>query len=604
MNGNPDVQCSFVEKIDAFRGWWKEFNDEEKEKFAREILSCCGSMLAKSLAPGMDSCMRSYACVVHRSTDPFLLLPTHAIMKILSFLDPVSLCRCSMVSKQWMYVVNENNAWKRLCTDNKLYRLSSKQAEEKHALKFLNSDGEIRAMEIRSFGTLSSMAQLDEGQVRRISCVQFDDNYIVSGSSDKMIKVFLILVIAIAPYNCKFQVWDIRTNNHLAVMTLSGHSHTMDDEKIISGSYDRTLKVWDLVSSQCFETLRGHGAAVLCLQFDQEKIVSGSADDTIRVWDLRTCTCVMTMQKAHDAAVTCLQFNDRQIVSGSLDCTIKFWDVRTGRWLNTLDWVKHEGHTGVVRCLQADSWRIVSGADDKTMKARIPLSVSTMTEDRQTFDTSEGMKLIAQGAEAKLFHAVFLGRKVIVKERFPKSYRVKELDERLRKERLRAEIRSLLRCRQVGIPVPPVYFADASKGRLVLGFVEGSVPLKDVMPTLTSTEDKLSEQLGVALALMHTTSIIHGDLTSSNILVVNPELGQASSILLIDFGLSFVSSSAEDKAVDLFILEKTFAISHPDEQWFFESALQHYVANAKEGNMVLRKLEEVRMRGRKRDMVG
>ncbi|KFD65323.1 hypothetical protein M514_22483 [Trichuris suis] len=374
-NANSDVPCSFVEKID----------------------SCCGSVLAKSLAPNMDSCGRSYACAMHRSTDPFLLLPTHAIMKILSFLDPgirpeLSLCRCSMVSKQWMYVVNENDAWKRLCTDNKLYRLSSKQAEEKHALKFLNSDGEIRAsshfvpisacmfpflVEIGSFGTLSAMAQLDEGQMRRISCVQFDDNYIVSGSSDKMIKVSAILV------------WDIRTNNHLAVMTLSGHSHTvrclqlsnlrlasgsndssikMDDEKIISGSYDRTLKVWDLVSSQCFETLRGHGAAVLCLQFDQEKIVSGSADDTIRVWDLRTCTCVMTMQKAHDAAVTCLQFNDRQIVSGSLDCTIKFWDVRTGRWLNTLDWVKHEGHTGVVRCLQADSWRIVSGADDKTMK--------------------------------------------------------------------------------------------------------------------------------------------------------------------------------------------------------------------------------------------
>ncbi|KFD50913.1 hypothetical protein M513_08226 [Trichuris suis] len=303
----------------------------------------------------------------------------------------------------------------------------------------------------------------------------------------------------------------------------------------------------------------------------------------------------MTMQKAHDAAVTCLQFNDRQIVSGSLDCTIKFWDVRTGRWLNTLDWVKHEGHTGVVRCLQADSWRIVSGADDKTMK---------MTQGGESYDTSEEMEFIAQGAEAKLFHAVFLGRKVIVKERFPKSYRVKELDDRLRKERLRAEIRSLMRCRQVGIPVPPVYFADVSKCRLVLGFVEGSVPLRDIVSTLTSSENKLSEQLGKALALMHSTSIIHGDLTSSNILIVNPELGQASNILLIDFGLSFVSSSAEDKAVDLFILEKTFAISHPDEQWFFESALQHYVANAKEGNTILRKLEEVRMRGRKRIMVG
>uniref|UniRef100_A0A5S6QYA0 F-box domain-containing protein n=1 Tax=Trichuris muris TaxID=70415 RepID=A0A5S6QYA0_TRIMR len=403
----PNGSCSFVDKINAFRGWWKEFNDEEKERFAREILSCCGSTLTKSLAVQVDSWVGSYPCAAHRSTDPFALLPAHAIVKVLSLLDPVSLCHCCLVSKRWMSVVNENNPWKSLCTDSQLYRLSSKQAEEKHAKKFVNSDGEIRWKMVlseryrlwRNWMKGRCVVRTFEGHTEGISCVQFDDNYIVSGSSDKMIKV-----------------WDIRTNNHLAVMTLSGHSHTvrsllkhpselscvfsfsvwdlsmnrswssiacratmlghastvrclqMDDEKIVSGSYDTTLKVWDLVSSQCFETLRGHAAAVLCLQFDHEKIVSGSADDTIRMWDLRTCTCVMTMQKAHDAAVTCLQFNDRQIVSGSLDCTIKFWDVRTGRWLNTLDWVKHEGHTGVVRCLQADSWRIVSGADDKTMK--------------------------------------------------------------------------------------------------------------------------------------------------------------------------------------------------------------------------------------------
>uniref|UniRef100_A0A5S6QZN1 non-specific serine/threonine protein kinase n=1 Tax=Trichuris muris TaxID=70415 RepID=A0A5S6QZN1_TRIMR len=221
-----------------------------------------------------------------------------------------------------------------------------------------------------------------------------------------------------------------------------------------------------------------------------------------------------------------------------------------------------------------------------------------------SYDTAREMTFIAQGAEARLFTATYLGRKVIVKERFPKSYRHKELDARLTKERLRAEIRSLLRCRQIGVPVPPVYFVDAGKGRLVLGFVEGAVPLRLVVPTLRSTEGNLSEVLGKALAMMHNANVIHGDLTSSNVLVVDHRLGQPSSILLIDFGLSFVSSSVEDKAVDLFILEKTFAISHPDEQWFFDAALRHYADNAKEGGKIMRKLDEVRMRGRKRSMVG
>jgi F-box/WD-40 domain protein 7 len=92
---------------------------------------------------------------------------------------------------------------------------------------------------------------------------------------------------------------------------------------------------------------RGHEAAVLCVQFDKSKILSGSCDKTIKVWNF-SGRCLMTLQ-GHQDAVTCLQFDLHRIISGSLDCTLKFWDVHSTRCTNTLDWKASEGHTGVIR---------------------------------------------------------------------------------------------------------------------------------------------------------------------------------------------------------------------------------------------------------------
>ena len=153
---------------------------------------------------------------------------------------------------------------------------------------------------------------------------------------------------------------------------------------VISGSYDKTLRLWCLKTGSCSSVLRGHSGHVLCIYVPQETeemcdsekfendksdiFLSGSSDNTIKVWSLRTCRNILTLV-GHCDAVTCLSLTEsNRIISGSLDRTIKLWDLRSGTCCQSLDWMSSEGHTGVVRCLQADFWRIVSAADDKTIK--------------------------------------------------------------------------------------------------------------------------------------------------------------------------------------------------------------------------------------------
>lgn len=112
----------------------------------------------------------------------------------------------------------------------------------------------------------------------------------------------------------------------------------------------------------------------------------------------------------------------------------------------------------------------------------------------------------------------------------------------------------------------------------------------------------LARRIGQVLARMHDQDLMHGDLTTSNMLLKQPL--EQLHIVLIDFGLSFVSGLPEDKGVDLYVLEKAFLSTHPHTEAVFEACLKSYGASSKKSGPVLKKLDEVRLRGRKRSMVG
>lgn len=92
-----------------------------------------------------------------------------------------------------------------------------------------------------------------------------------------------------------------------------------------------------------------HSNVITCVRFDNERIISGSVDQTIKV------------------LFYSIRFNHFLL----LFAFFEMWDLRTGRCLQTLDWKLREGHTGVVRNLQVDAWRIVSAADDRTVKVNL-----------------------------------------------------------------------------------------------------------------------------------------------------------------------------------------------------------------------------------------
>ena len=122
-------------------------------------------------------------------------------------------------------------------------------------------------------------------------------------------------------------------------------------------------------------------------------------------------------------------------------------------------------------------------------------------------------------------------------------------------------------------------------------------------PDITEELHHLAAKIGSTLAEMHTNDIIHGDLTTSNMLLKKPE--KNLDLYMIDFGLGYIQASAEDKGVDLYVLERALLSTHPNTEELFKVMLDNYKKKYKgKVDEIIAKFEEVRMRGRKRTMVG
>ncbi|HJN57018.1 MAG TPA: KEOPS complex kinase/ATPase Bud32 [Candidatus Woesearchaeota archaeon] len=193
-------------------------------------------------------------------------------------------------------------------------------------------------------------------------------------------------------------------------------------------------------------------------------------------------------------------------------------------------------------------------------------------------------KLIARGAESKLF----LEKKIAIKNRFRKTYRLKEIDEKLRKFRTKREAKVLEKLQKINFPSPkPI--KNNGKDILEMEFIDGKL-IKNILEK--SNYVKLSKEIGGKIAILHNNNIIHHDLTTSNMIL-------DKEIYFIDFGLSFFSHKIEDKAVDLHLLKEGLESKH-SEIWekCYKAVLESYKNKAKDGNNILKRLKTVESRGR------
>ena len=284
------------------------------------------------------------------------------------------------------------------------------------------------------------------------------------------------------------------------------------------------------------------------------------------------------------------------------------------------------------------------------------LGIDTMKESMErlveapnkVFCPLDDWTLMKQGAEARIwkipkYQANSNGdtTTVICKERFTKKYRHPVLDARLTKQRCRMEERLLVKCKEKGINVPSVLKVDTNfsdtTSLIFLEFIDGQTVrdyLEEVLlPQLEQEENdtldchvvlgQIAEEIGLTISKLHECGMVHGDLTTSNIMLRGHAVTvstQRPDIVFIDFGLAKNTTAIEERAVDLYVLERAIQSTHPTlPSSFCETLLSAYAGsqNRNETNNVTKKtsvkefrhdtltrLEKVRQRGRKRECFG
>jgi len=170
------------------------------------------------------------------------------------------------------------------------------------------------------------------------------------------------------------------------------------------------------------------------------------------------------------------------------------------------------------------------------------------------------LKLIARGAEAELYLAEWGGLRVVVKRRVAKPYRHRSLDEWLRRKRTITEARMLVRSLELGLDVPVLYEASVRDATLVMEFFDGR-PLRWLIEErgVDGLVASATRRLGYMIGVLHEHGFVHGDVTTSNLLV-----SRDGRVKLIDFGLAGAAEDEEDMAVDVHLYLRAVESTHPE----------------------------------------
>jgi len=204
--------------------------------------------------------------------------------------------------------------------------------------------------------------------------------------------------------------------------------------------------------------------------------------------------------------------------------------------------------------------------------------------------------LIKKGAEASLYLETWHNHKVIMKRRHPKLYRNSELDTMIRSQRTLHEPNIIHKAKEAGVPTPTILWVDVEEANIVMEFVEGK-QVKEILNTVSKEERlRLSTLMGRMIGRLHTHGIIHGDLTTSNMI-----LTPYNKIVFVDFGLSERSVELEPKGVDLHLMKRALHSTHYKHATeCFRTVMKGYAESVgqEEAKKVAAKIREIEKRGR------
>ncbi|RLI57040.1 MAG: Kae1-associated kinase Bud32 [Candidatus Thorarchaeota archaeon] len=204
-------------------------------------------------------------------------------------------------------------------------------------------------------------------------------------------------------------------------------------------------------------------------------------------------------------------------------------------------------------------------------------------------------EVLALGAESTIYRVQYWGHNFVLKHREPKTYLHPEIDRSLRRFRTYRECKMLSHARTLGIHTPTVYAVDTEDCTIMMEYIDGA-QLKKVVGSLAEEElTGVCREFGRSIAQLHHGGVVHGDPTTSNILV-----DKVGTLWFVDFGLSEMNATLELKGVDLHLIRRALETTHWNLQDIMLRAtldgyVQQYGPEAKE---IIKRMDEIRERGR------
>jgi len=203
------------------------------------------------------------------------------------------------------------------------------------------------------------------------------------------------------------------------------------------------------------------------------------------------------------------------------------------------------------------------------------------------------MHIIKRGAEAILYIDEYDGQKVLVKERVKKSYRIAQIDEKIRKTRTKKEVKLMTSARSCSVMTPKILAVDENGYKIIMEHVDGKTVKELFYSADRKTVANISKEIGRLIGKLHNAGIVHGDLTTSNMIVAK------DSIYFIDFGLGEFSKRIEGQGVDLNLLAEALKSTHFKLfKLCWSNIVKGYKQEYKFADDVLEKVDEIEKRAR------